>query len=111
MKGEAVTVSLNSLSPGSYRLVAGLDDSAVRGDLAAVELTVSALGGAGWKKHLTVPDRKGLHLLTLPRLHGGQSLKVEVRAEETGARFFCWDLERSAPLRRPKREAKEPPAE
>lgn len=110
MKDEAVTVTVNALPPGSYRLVAGLDDSAVRGDLAAVEVTVVQGGDGGWRERLTVPDRKGLHLLPLPKLHAGRALQIEVRAQQTGARFFCWDLERSASLRPPKREAKEPSA-
>ena len=41
VKEDAVTVVIPSLNSGSYRLVAGLDDSAVRGDLAAVELVIS----------------------------------------------------------------------
>ena len=110
VKDAAVTVTVKNLASGDYRLVAGLDDSAVRGDLAAVELVASQRGPKGWQKHLTVPDRKGLHLLTLTGIRSSTPLQLTIRAKETGARFLCWDLERSRSLHPSKREAKEPPA-
>lgn len=110
VKEDAVTVVIPSLNSGSYRLVAGLDDSAVRGDLAAVELVISQGGAKPWSKQLTVPDRKGLHLLPLPSVSPREKVKITIRAKETGARFFCWDLERLGSLHLQRREAKEPPA-
>ena len=110
LKEDAVTVTISALPPGNYQLVAGLDDSAVRGDLGSVELAISQKGAPPWTKGLTIPDRKGLHLLPLPKIKVKQDLTLVIRAKETGGRFFCWDLERLGSLHPSKREAKEPPA-
>lgn len=106
---DLVTITIPNLAAGNYRLVAGIDDSGVGGGrLGAVDLTITARGEPAWTQQLRIPDHKGLQQRELPFLKKGQKLELQIGAEKTGARFFCWDLERSAALRRPSGEVKEP---
>jgi hypothetical protein len=90
-----VRVQVTGLSPGKYLLSAGIDDGGVASDNASpIELSVAANGGA--PRALSVPNQRGMRRFRLPELTAGGGFEMNLSVARTGARFFCWDLSRSA---------------
>ncbi|MEE2836999.1 MAG: hypothetical protein VYB65_13355 [Myxococcota bacterium] len=89
--GEPVTISIPPLPKGAYRFGAGIDDSGMRGELPPVTVDFTINGQAQTLKVVS-GARRGFETHPLPALQPSDQLGLLIRAEKTGARFFCWDL-------------------
>ena len=89
--GEDVVITTPKLAAGTYTLSAGIDDSGMRGNLPPVEVDI-VLDGSTEPIQIRSGAERGFRQHKLPEFKSEQALTLNIRAEKTGARFFCWDL-------------------
>ena len=64
---------------------------APRGNLPPVEVDI-VLDGSTEPIQIRSGAERGFRQHKLPELKSKQALTLNIRAEKTGARFFCWEL-------------------
>ena len=88
---EEVVITVPKLTPGTYSFSAGIDDSGVRGNLPPVEVDIE-FDSSTQPIQIRSGAERGFRHHKLPEIKSKQALTLKIRAEKTGARFFCWDL-------------------